>query len=240
MWSAVSVTIPSSEPDPKSTLAFTPSSMLVQLHWLFTQNKPLAFESFTSASLSVSETLRRAVDGFEGCHCICGPRGAALTTGGGALLHLALWVRGSRDNAAVNTPDGDLWVLWKFNVTLRATCAHWGQRWARPGGNPRLLCVGALETKCQWGGQRVPGLVLSPVAWIMRHLSAPAARRDDSLSHLKRAQVTYLICPRQARDMIWSRGAFSLNVLWNSFLISFCSAPYGCTTQISSSETLCC
>lgn len=138
------------------------SSVSLQLHWLFTlsllKNKPLALESSISASLSDSQRLKGAADGFEGCHCICGPRGAALTTGGGALLHLALWVRGSWDNAAVNTPDGDLWVLWKFNVTLRATCAHWGQRWARPGKGPRLPCVGALETKCQRGGHRVLGL----------------------------------------------------------------------------------
>lgn len=50
--------------------------------------------------------------------------------------------------------------------------------------------------------------------------------RWGSLSHLKRAQVTYLICPRQARDMIWSRGAFSLNVLYRGFLISSCAAPH--------------
>ncbi len=50
--------------------------------------------------------------------------------------------------------------------------------------------------------------------------------RWGSLSHLKRAQVTYLICPRQAGDMIWSRGAFSLNVLYRGFLISFCAAPH--------------
>lgn len=74
--------------------------------------------------------------------------GAVLTSGRGALLHLVLWVGGSGDNGAVNTPDGDLWVLWKFNVTLRATCAHWGQRWAQSGDAPSLPRVSSLETKC--------------------------------------------------------------------------------------------
>lgn len=160
MWSAA---IPSSAPDPTLDRLSLWSEVALQKHtfccWLLTlagKKKPLALEY--SASVSLCDSLRGAVDGFEGCHCICGPGGVALTTGGGALLHLALWVRGSRDNAAVNTPDGDLWVLWKFNVTLRATCAHWGQRWARPGGGPRLPCVAALETKCRRGGNWVPGL----------------------------------------------------------------------------------
>lgn len=55
--------------------------------------------------------------------------------------------------------------------------------------------------------------------------------RWGSLSHLKRAQVTYLICPRQARDMIWSRGASGLNVLYPRFFL--CR-----TTRRSLSETL--
>lgn len=55
--------------------------------------------------------------------------------------------------------------------------------------------------------------------------------RWGSLSHLKRAQVTYLICPRQARDMIWSRGASGLNVLYPGFFL--CR-----TTRRSLSETL--
>lgn len=143
--------------------------------WIYTQLIKQK-DSFIAVSLSDSQRLKG--DG-DGCHCICGPRGAALTTGGGALLHLSLWVSGSLDNAAVNTADGDLWALWKFNVTLRVTCAHWGQRWAWPGNGPRLPCVGTLETKRQWGVASGPGLVLSPVAWIMRHLSPPATWRDE-------------------------------------------------------------
>lgn len=165
MWSTVSVTIPSSEPDPtlvrvspqsESSHSFFRNTRYIygpeslQLHRL---NKQVT-HCWTFSSVSLSASLQGAVDGFEGCHWICGRSvgGVALTTGGGALLHLALWVWGSRDNAAVNTPDGDLWVLWKFNVTLRATCTRWGQRWACPGDGPMLPCVGALETKCQLGG----------------------------------------------------------------------------------------
>lgn len=134
------------------------------------------------------------------------PGGAALTTGGGALLHLSLLVSGSLDNAAVNTADGDLWALWMFNVTLRVTCAHWGQRWAWPGDGPRLPCVGTLETKRQWGVV-VPCGMDNEASVSTCHLE-----RWGSLSHLKRAPVTFLICPRQSRDTIWCRRAFSLNV----------------------------
>lgn len=61
-----------------------------------------------------------------------------------------------------------------------------------------------------------------------------------SLSHLKRAQVTYLICPRQARDMIWSRGAFSLNVLYRGFLISLCAAPHEASYRKHFAQCLVC
>lgn len=200
----------------------------MQLHWLFThtQKKALPLES-SSVFLLYLQKLKRTVDGSKGCHSICGPRGAAVTTGGGALLHLALWVRGNRDNGVVNTPDGDLWVLWKFNVTLRATCAHWGQRWARPGGSPRLPCVGTLETKRQARGGIGSWPCFVPCGMDNEaSVSTCRMERWGSLSHLKRAQVTYLICPRQARDMIWSRGALSLNVLYRGFLICFCAAPH--------------
>lgn len=57
-------------------------------------------------------------------------------------------------------------------------------------------------------------------------VSTCGMERWGSPSHLKRAQVTYLICPRQARDLIWSRGASSLNVLYHGCLVSFCAAPH--------------
>lgn len=164
---------------------------------------------------------------------------AVLTTGGGALLHLAIWVRGTWDNAAVNTPDGDLWVLWKFNVTLRATYTHWGQRWALPGDGPGFPCVSALETKCQWGGAVRSQACFVPCG-IDNEASVSTCRMErwGSLSLLKRAQVTYLICSRQARDMICSREAFSLNVLYRGFLTSFCAAPHGAPYQKHTDQCL--
>lgn len=62
--------------------------------------------------------------------------------------------------------------------------------------------------------------------------------RWGSLSLLKRAQVTYLICSRQARDMICSREAFSLNVLYRGFLTSFCAAPHGAPYQKHTDQCL--
>lgn len=184
-----------------------------------------ALDSSFAVSLSDSQSLKG--DGSERCHCSCGPRGAALTTGGGALLHLSFWVSGSPDNAAVNTADGDLWALWKFNVTLHVTCAYWGQRWAWPGDGPRLPCVGTLETKRQWGGGIRSRACFVPCGMDNEaSVSTCHMERWGSLSHLKRAQVTFLICPRQARDMIWCRRAFCLNVLYHSFLISFCTTPH--------------
>lgn len=154
MWSAVSVGIQSSESDP------TPAP------WSRSQLRKHTFGGQFSMSHVLlnlppvplylthrhPEELQMDLKGVS--VSVASGGGPVLTTGGGALLHLGLWVRGSRDNASVNTPDGDLWALWKFNVTLRATCTCWGQRWAQPGDGPRLPCVSALETKCQWGGIR--------------------------------------------------------------------------------------
>lgn len=112
------------------------------------KHKAHALESSVPASLCDSKGVQTDLKGVT-VSMDPGGGGGVLTTGGGALLHLAIWVRRNWDNAAVNTPDGDLWVLWKFNVTLRATCTHWGQRWAQPGDGPRLPCVSTLETKCQ-------------------------------------------------------------------------------------------
>lgn len=240
MWSAVSVTILSSEPDPKHTL--THRSTCCSLTGIF-ENTHLIWNlcSCSTADFLHSASWKRTVPALHSSVCLsvwlrdtqrscrwiwrvslylC-TQGSALSARGGwggALLHLSLWVRGSRHNAAVNTADWDLWALWKFNVTLRVTCAHWGQRWARPGDGPGLPCVDTLETKRQSGGG-----IRSQACFVPRGMdnetsvSTSHMERWGSLSHLKRTQVTFLICLRQDRDMIWCRGAFTLNVLYPCF-----------------------
>lgn len=121
----------------------------------------------SSASVSPSDALQGALGGAEGCHCTRGPSGRGLDHWRGCLVTPVPLSQGGWDNAAVNTPDGDLWVLWKFNVTLRATCSHRGQRWARSGSRPRPPCVGELETKrqTQGGPRQSLDLFCSPWHW---------------------------------------------------------------------------
>lgn len=86
----------------------------------------------------------------------------------------------------------------------------------------------------RWGGGPIRSWACFVPCGMDNETSVSTCRMErwGSVSRLKRAQVTYLICPRQARDMIWSRGASSLNVLYRGFLISF-----GATIRRSSSET---
>lgn len=197
---------------------------------------PLALES--SISVRPSESLKGAVDGFEGCHCICGPRGG----GGcgpdhwrGCLVTLGPLSQGGAGTMLLLTL---LTGTFGFSESLMWLCERPALAEVRDERVP--AAVQGCPVLVHWKLNASGGAIGSWACFVPRGMDNEASvstcrtERWGSLSHLKRAQVTYLICPRQARDMIWSRGASSLNVLYRSFLISFLC----CTTQSCSSQTL--
>ncbi len=238
MWSAISVEIPSSEPHPTLVISrclMSPQICLSKTHWmcpdflhtLCTKNSHLLL-NLPSLSLCLTHRdSKGAADGFERCHCICGPRGGGPWPLEGVPCYTWPFESGGAGTMPLLTL---LTGTFGFSESLMWLCERPALTEVRDERVPAT--VQSCPVLVHWKLNASRGAIGSWACFVScgtdNEASVSTCRMESwgSLSHLKRAQVTYLICAKQTRDMIWSRGASNLNVLYHSFLVSVWVAPH--------------